>query len=193
MSKNVSRIIISVGALIIILIRRIFPQLQIDIIDVILLVILLLPWFSDLIKELEVPGFGKIGFQDVKSAGDKIGLQNTFSNQSSSYEPEPDSYSYLPNNSNSLFVILQIQIEKRVRELAEINKIPTSLSVTKLISELVHREILKPSMGNGLIDLIHLGNQAAQGARVDPSAALWVKENSHQIFKSLDDIIKSAT
>lgn len=192
MSKNVARIIISIGALLIILIRHIFPQLQIDTIDLILLVILLLPWFSDLIKEIEVPGFGKIGFQDVKSAGDKIGLQNTFSNQNDFNESDSNSDIYLSDNSNILFVVLRTQIEKRIRQLAEINKIPTSLSAIKLINELVHREILKPSMGNGLIDLINLGNQAACGARVDPNAALWVKGNSSQIFKSLDDIIKNA-
>ncbi len=192
MSKNVSRTIISIGAFIIILIRHIFPQLQIDTNDIILVLIILLPWFSDLIKEIEIPGFGKIGFQDVKSAGDKIGLHNTFSKKNNFYESDSNSDLYLSNNSNVLFVILQTQIEKRVRQLAEINKIPASFSVIKLINELVHREILKPSMGNGLIDFITLGNQAARGARVDPNAAIWVKENSSQIFKSLDDIIKNA-
>jgi hypothetical protein len=193
MSKNVSRLIISIGALLIIFIRHIFPQLHIDTIDLILLVILILPWFSDLIKEIEVPGFGKIGFQDVKSAGDKIGLQNTFSNENNFNKSESDLNSdiYLSTDSNILLVILQTQIEKRIRQLAENNKIPTSLSVANLINELVHREILKPSMGTGLIDLINLGYQAARGVKVDPNAALWVKGNSSQIFKSLDDIIKS--
>lgn len=191
MSTTVPRTIISIGAFLIILIRHIFPQLRIDTIDIILVILILLPWLSGLIKEIEVPGFGKIGFQDVISAGDKI-IQNTFSNLDNYNELELNSVSDLSNNPNTLFIIVRIQIENRIRQIAEINKIPTSLSVIRLINELVDREVIKQSMGNGLIDFINLGNKAAQGAKVDPSAAIWVKENASRIFKSLDDIIKNA-
>jgi hypothetical protein len=193
MSKKLSRSIITIGALAVIVARHLWPQLQIDTTDFVLIVILFLPWLSDLIKEVEVPGFGKIGFQDVKAAGEKIGLSAASSFSSTDIQ-ETDAAIVTPSNANAniLFVILRIQIEKRLRQLAEQNNVPNTLSLNRLVSELVHREILRPSMGNGLIDLIHIGNQAAYGARVDANAALWAKENSDKIIESLDKVISRA-
>ena len=188
MSKNVSRIVVSCVALIILLVRHIWPQFHIDTVDLALLALFLIPWLSNLIKEIEIPGFGKIGFQDVKAAGEKIGFAPSFATKQTLRAPDVSVVQQ--NDANLLIVGFRIEIEKRLHRLAEQNKIPSNTSLSNLIRKLAEIKVIQPSTSYGLLDFIHIGNKAAHGANIDPNAALWVREFGPKIIEYLDSMAK---
>jgi hypothetical protein len=89
-------------------------------------------------------------------------------------------------------VILRVKIEERLHKLAEHYKIETNVPLYKLIAILSDKRVLTASMSNGLLDLVHVGNQAAHGAQVDPKVAAWVNENGIKILHLLDDILRES-
>ena len=184
MSKTIARIVISCVALIIILVRHLLPQISIDPVDVILFIVLVVPWLSNLIKELEVLGIGKISFQDVKSVEDKIGtaITKTTPKKSSMIETSVD--------ANLLFVELRIEIEKRLRVLAHQYNLNKNISLHEMVLTLSHNKVIVSDIGYALLDLIHIGNQAAHGAKVEMKAALWVRDTGPFLLRYLDKKIK---
>ncbi len=72
MSIRTVKSIITLGALVAVLARVIWPDLAIDGVTLGLLGLSVLPWLSPLVKSAELPGGFKIEFQDVQAAGDKI-------------------------------------------------------------------------------------------------------------------------
>lgn len=69
------KILISVCALTVLLIRIIVPTLNIDSIALGLLVVAALPWFADLLDSAELPGGWKIAFKDLKQQQQEQGEQ----------------------------------------------------------------------------------------------------------------------
>ena len=58
--------------------------------------------------------------------------------------------------------------------------------LTRIVEELVHREVLDPQYAQGLLSLIRLGNQAAHGAKIEPGAAQYAQDLAPGILASLD-------
>ena len=89
-------------------------------------------------------------------------------------------------------VAFRIEIEKRIRAIAENSQIRTyRASLGKLIRELQEKERLPPEVSVGLMDLVALGNRAAHGVEVDPPAADWVLDIGASIILKLDNILRN--
>lgn len=66
------RWLISIVAVLILLIRIIFPDLSIDAVSLGLIILALMPWLSPIIKSVEIFGIGKIEMQELKSQVEQL-------------------------------------------------------------------------------------------------------------------------
>lgn len=162
------------------------------------------------VRSIEIPGGIKIGLGDVKSATDKV-IRGT----AALGAPMPreavtrtlisplgpplfpggtataDSLAYLGDiagtDANLALVALRVEIERRVRSLAEVHGVPSHrTSLGGLLHQLQRREVLPAIMAAGLTELVGLGNRAAHGVDVTEDAAAWVLDIAPSIAIELD-------
>jgi hypothetical protein len=150
-----------------------------------LMVLAGLPWFAAVIKSAELPGGWKIEFQDVQTAGAKITTATTPASLVSQ-NPHPSYLDISDRDPNLALVGLRIELEKRLRALAERNGISESRSLGRTFADLRSRGVLDEQTVVGLQELIMAGNQAAHGARVAPQAATWAIEHGPKVLSVLD-------
>jgi len=179
------KIAISVCALLVIAARIVWPGIRLDAVTLGLVTIGVLPWFSALIKSAEFPGGWKIEFQDVQTAGAKV--TNAAPPALPSAEmPRPSYLDVSDRDPNLALVGLRIEIEKRLRALAEKYQIRGTRSMLQMFDELRRRGVLNDPSVSGLQELVMAGNQAAHGADVDPRAAAWAIDYGPQVLAVLD-------
>src|SRR2546425_7369148 len=118
MPQWAAKLVISLLAIVLVLVRLVFPDLQIDAVTLGLLVLAVLPWLASFIKSAEFPGGWKIEFRDVQAAVAKVTTASS-SVISSSVTKEiaavPPSRSTPPpsdRDPNLVLVGLRIEIEK---------------------------------------------------------------------------------
>lgn len=177
------------------ILHSIFPQITIDAITIALIILAFLPWLPSLIKEITLPGGTKITFRDLKEPSENIIEEG----KSEDIEPKFDEddlkrqkqleYSIMENPSLAL-VSVRIEIEKRIRELAQIHLKPERIiSLKRTVSELVKKQILSPSITGSLLELIHFGNKAVHGEEVSDDVVDWALEYAPKILSILDQYI----
>ncbi len=176
---------ITIAAALAILLHLAIPTLAIDAITLTLLVIGVLPWLAPLIKAAELPGGFKIEFQDVKAAAERVaaGAPET---EGMAPAPEPSYIAIAEQDPNLALAGLRIEIEKRLRSLAERSGVPRSRPLTQLVGDLEERGVLSHESAAGLRDLITLGNQAAHGVAVNPNVAYSSVEYGPKVLQVLD-------
>ena len=177
---------VTVVALVIFVLRLAFPDLQIDAVALGLLLLAFLPWLSPLVKSAELPGGFKIEFQDVKEAAEKIVLATATRGTLTVSEPRATYQAIAEQDPNLALVGLRIEIEKRLRALADQAGVPGKRSLLQLTTELQAQGVLEPQASSGLRDLISLGNQAAHGAPVSTDVALSAADYGPLVLESLD-------
>lgn len=170
--------------------RILFPHLNIDAVSLGLLVLAVLPWLSPLIKSAEIPGVGKIEFRDVRSAAEKIiggeDWRAGIASSGTTNATEPSYIAVAAQDPRLALVGLRIELEKRLRTLADRAEIQTKGSLAAITRELEARAMLGPETGAGLRDLIRLGNDAAHGADVDADVAMSTVDFGPKILGILD-------
>lgn len=221
MNAEKLKYLISIGAIFLLILHVFWPGLGIDITAIVLLFIAAFPFSGALllktlassgVKNLKLPGGIKIELADAKAATDKVirGWASIelpapkVSGTATVSEPETsqvqisveDPIAYIrevaDTDSNLSLVAFRIEIEKRIREIAENYQIRSHrTSLGKLIRELQNRQILPPEVSAGLMDLVALGNRAAHGAEVEPNAADWVLDFGASIILELDNILEN--
>jgi len=179
------KVAISVIAAVGLVVHIAVPKLAIDAISLGLLIIAVLPWLAPLVKAAELPGGFKIEFQDVKAAAERVAAGapdvTTLSPPS-----EPSYLAFSEQDTSLAFVGLRIEIEKRLRALAERSGIPKSRPLMQLTKELQERGVLSSESASGLRELINLGNQAAHGVQVGPNVAYSAVEFGPRVLQVLD-------
>jgi len=176
--------------------HMIWPTVQVDIVTFVLLVVAALPWLAAVIRSVELPGGFKIELQDVKAATEKVTAGGAAKKLS---QPVPalreDKLSFLRDvakeDPNLALVGLRIEIERRLSELVGQVDLPTTRrSAGVLLRELVADKRIDPRTAAGLGELIALGNQAAHGAKVTSSAAVWSLDTGPFILQALDGLVE---
>jgi hypothetical protein len=210
---------ISFAAIILLLLHIFLPSLGIDLTAIALLFISVLPFAGPLlkalassgVKKLELPGGIKIELADAKAATDKVirGWGNlslppfkasgtgtvSKSDDLRRQIPSEDPIAYIrevgKTDSNLSLVAFRIEVEKRLRKLAESFQIKSDkTSLGQLIRELQNKRILPSEVASGLMDLVALGNRAAHGVEVSPNAADWVLDIGSSIILVMDNLLK---
>ena len=194
-----TKIAISILSVILAAGHLIWPNVQIDLITVILVLVGILPWLSTVIRSLELPGGFKIELQDVKSATEKVASGSLASISPQVAVPKgEDSLEFLRDvaktDPNLSLVGLRIEIEKRLSALAsDLTLDARRNSASVLLRELVSKKRIDRATASGLADLIALGNQAAHGAEVSMNAATWALDNGPLILEVLDSLVEDAS
>ncbi len=191
------KIIISCGGLLILVIHLIWPAIKIDVVHLGLILIVILPWLSSLIESAEFPGGWKIKFRDIQQAGAKItGIEDTTTTTTTTTttpppeaiesKSKPSFLDVMDNDPNLALVGLRIGIEKRIRKLAELEGLKIKQSLSRLLRELQSNGVLNHLVFSGLQEIVMAGNQAAHGAKVEPSIADWAFTYGQDILSALD-------
>lgn len=187
------RIIITFLSLIVISAHLIWPSLSIDGITLSFIIVALIPWLAPLFKSLEFPGGWKIEFQELqrtKEKADEAGLlaPQEFVNET----PEYTFQTILYDDPNLALAGLRIEIEKRLKQIAESNDIHVKKeSIGLLLRQLSLQEVLTGQESVVLQDLIGLLNSAVHGAKVDRHALEWAIDVGPRLLKSLDEKVKT--
>jgi hypothetical protein len=192
------KVLLSVIAITAIAVRMIWPDIKIDSITLGLIILALLPWFSEIIESAKLPGGWEVKFRDVKKAGEKIAEQvsPTPAPEKRSFAPidtsEPAYLLVADRDPNLALTGLRIEIEKRLRLIARRYQLPERLSLTQTLRELQKNEILTSEALSGLQELIYAGNQAAHGAKIEDSIADWAISNGPIVLRTLDNIVENS-
>lgn len=199
-----TRIFITIAALALAAGHNIWPEIKVDLITLIFIVVAMLPWLASVIKSLELPGGFKIELNDVKAATEKVSSIPSGSSANTRHErtlPLPEyAEPYEPTikalrevaqtDPRLALVGLRIELEKRLTQLAEAKGIDsTRKSASAIVRALQQKEVMHPEVAVGLSELVALGNSAAHGAQVTPAAADWALESAPFILSILDNWI----
>lgn len=195
------KIVISVIALFLLAGHLMWPQLTIDAISLGFLIVALLPWASTLIESAKFPGGWEIKFRDLKSASDKIASEETILLEKEA-APVSEAVEVIgaqdwlryvrpvaETDANLALVALRIEIEKRLRVLAEKYQFHEMMPLTRLFRGLQRREVLSGPIFSSLEEIVQSGNRAAHGASVEPSVQQWALESGPRILSALDAAI----
>lgn len=130
-----TQVLITLVALLMAIIHVVFPNLTIDAITVFLLVVALLPWLIPLVRSLELPGGWKVEFQELEKARNKAEKAGLLS--SKGRKTKTPSYSFesiLDKDPNLALAGLRIELEKRLVQIAKLNKLNVSkASINQLL------------------------------------------------------------
>jgi len=175
-------------SILLILVRLIWPNINIDSITLGLLVVAVLPWLSPLIKSVELPGGTKVEIRDLKAASDKIVGDTPIPSE----QPKPEaSYLEIADIDPSLALVgLRIEIEKRLRTLGSHFNFPINKPLRQIILDLRLDNVITHDVANGLLELIQAGNSAAHGAWVEKDVADWAIDSGRNILSQLDQLLK---
>ena len=176
--------LVSLGALILITARLVWPELKIDTVTLGLLLVGLLPWLTSIIESAKFPGGWEVKFRDVQMAGQKVIEEHGTTTRS--LAAHPSYLGFLEQDPNLALVGLRIEIEERLRALAKRYQIGEQSSLTRLYQELTKQDALNDSSVSGLQELIAAGNQAAHGARVENQITDWALSYGPQVLGALD-------
>lgn len=188
-NKKIKRFILllSIPSLALALLHIFIPNLGIDFISFSFFLLAYLPLFIPFIKSVELPGGAKIDLVDLEEA--MHGITET-ENTTGSLEIE-DLFSN-EIDPNMILVKLRIEIEKKLRELINQNRLGhrDKMSPRQMAEKLANFKILTKAELSSLLEIINLGNQAVHGAEVQASAINWSRTRGKDILLLLDKKMK---
>lgn len=179
---HVAKVVITLGALCLLLLRILVPEVKVDAVSLGLFILAALPWLSDLIKSADLPGGLGVTFRDIKDAGDKV-VESAGQQAGTRTGSAPES---LDGDPNLALVGLRIDIERRLRRLAARHGLQGHQPLPDLVEELRGLGLLNGRAPQGLSELIAAGNRAAHGARVEPAVKDWAISQGPRILRFLD-------
>jgi hypothetical protein len=97
------------------------------------------------------------------------------------------------SDPNLLLVNLRIEIERRLKRIAELVDIRPRQSPAGLVQELRRAEILPADLAVGLLRFVDYGNRAAHGAFVEPNVAVELLRSQDEVLAALDEIAQALT
>ena len=163
--------------------RLIWPDVKIDVISIGLFVVALIPWMTSLVESMKFPGGWEIKLRDIEEAAKKVTEMRPVAEDAEL----PKFMAVAEQDPNLALVALRIEVEKRLRALAEKHSIASTGPLSRLIQELQRKEVLNRAAFHGLQEIVVAGNRAAHGASVEPSLTDWSFTNGSVILSILDD------
>ncbi|MEO2061387.1 MAG: hypothetical protein ABGW97_00280 [Christiangramia sp.] len=189
--KRIIQITISIIGLIFIVSHLIWPELKIDGITVILVVIIIVPWLAPLFKSFELPGGLKFEYHQLENATEKL-IGAGWIKQVDSVETSKEHYKYsflnvVDLDSNLALSGLRMEIESRLKDLAEHNSISIkNKGINQLTRELSTNGVLTYIESSAIIDILPFLNRASHGQEVDKKIHDWVIQIGPQILDNLE-------
>jgi hypothetical protein len=165
------------------------PAVTIDTTALVLIALGLLPWLAPLVTTMELPGGFKVTFRDLEAAARRAESLGLLSDPLTASE-EAD-YSFMlvaTDNPNLALAGLRIEIERRLKLLAERNGVGTRMQgLGRLLVTLEKRGIILRQEYLAISDMIGLLNSAVHAEEIDGRAAGWALEYGPRLLKALDE------
>ena len=187
--QNRIKFLISGLAFIAILIKVSFPSYKIDETVAFLFALGILPWLANFFKSIELPNGYKIELQDFKRAENEISMIQ--GNDSELKKSTIELIFSQTKDANLATVALRIEIEKRLKILAQKFNIDKDQNISNIAGLLIEKNVLDSKTAKGLLDLIKYGNQAAHGAIIEKDVKDWIYTSGGQIILDLDYLINN--
>lgn len=156
---------------------------SLSIVAAVALSLAIVPWVVSFIEKLTLPG----GIEVVLSrAASRVDAAHTVPDQQ-----DIDAFKYLSGNDpNMAIALLRIQIERRIREIAEslsIARDPRSRSgsLGSLVNELTALKAISPEASALIRDLMPVLNEAVHGVRLSADASVFALEYGPKILAML--------
>jgi hypothetical protein len=190
--QRLTQIVVSVGAVAVALVHLFWPELSIDAITLVLLLVAIVPWLLPLFKSVELPGGVKLEFQELRNTETRAEAAGLLEEVPL---PQPNhEYTFqivADEDANLALVGLRIEIERRLGRLAEGAGIGSSkLSIGRLLKVLGDQGILTNEQRSVLADMVGLLNSAAHGAVADQQSAQWALKVGPRLLATLDKRIQ---
>ena len=195
MSSENLKATVSLAAALIALTHVVFPELAIDSITVVLLLIAVVPWLAPLFKSLEFPGGWKVEFQELKRAEERAEKAGLLAKPSQISTQAQYSFQIVANTDPTLALAgLRIELERRLVQLAEIKGIGAKMQgLGRLMVELGKQDVLTAEQTSVLTDLLRLLNAAVHGQNQNHLASLWALDVGPRLLEALDEKIQSSS
>jgi hypothetical protein len=187
--KIFTRLIVTIVALSVAAAKLFLPNANVDINTTILILIAALPWLSDLIDTAEFPGGWKFKFRNLKEIAAKAQEIGLASEPLSKQDEKKYSFQLVGIEEPNLALAgLRIELEKRLKTLAERNNISTNMKgLGTLINDLSRKGLLSDQERSIMADLTGTLNSAVHAARIDQQSAQLAMDFGLKILKNLDE------
>jgi len=192
--------------LILIVAHALFPSILIDTNTIILLLIILLLWLFPYIESINFPGGGGIKLlqREVNRLEEQKEVENLLKPPTAPEIPpqekvitgivSEDPLVFTAEDPNLVLAALRIDMEKKIRELASVSKIPDAgRTVYSLINSLVNKRRLPHSEARYIEGILQVCNKAVHGIAVDAFSAARVVRLGKDVIKWLNSLIEIIT
>ncbi len=185
------RQLVTLGALILASVHLLWPELAIDSVTLVLLVIALLPWLAPIFKSLEFPGGWKIEFQELQQIVERVEEAGLLAPPTAFMSEAEFSFQRVAEQDPNLALAgLRIEIERRLVALAQKQGIEVKgRGLGQLLRILNEHNVLDDQARSALSDLTGLLNSAVHGAAVDPQGTNWAIQIGPRILRGLDELV----
>ncbi len=188
------QISVTIGAILLLVLHLIFPNVKLDPVSVVLLFFVVLPWVIPFLKSFELPGGFKIELQDVTDITQKIKdfkiqpsvpkelLPKKVTISEFSDRDEVERLKIIAKvDPNLALAGLRLALERQIRFVASSEKITNSdrAPLLSLIKELNRKGILPKVSNEGIQATLHLLNKAVHGAKIETKVAEKVVDTVH--------------
>lgn len=178
--------IITTGFICLFIIYIIQNQMKIDITGLGFLLLSLIPWSTRILKSAKLPGGLEIEFKDIAEA------QKLVESVPKDFKITKHKYSFLNIlgiDPNIAMAALRVEIETRLREIGSFYGFSEYEPLTSLFRSLRKNESITEQEFYGMEELIHVGNKAAHGAKVEDKIIKWATDYAPVILGILDSKI----
>jgi hypothetical protein len=194
------RLVVTLAALVLALVHILFPQVAIDGVALVLIVIAIVPWLAPLFRSLELPGGWKVEFQDLQKFAAKADDAGLLAHPvalphgaPAAATPDYAFQAVADRDPNLALAGLRIELEKRLVELCRRHGIGTNMQgMGRLLRELAKIGVLNADEEAVLADLVQMLNAAVHGAEVDPRATEWAMDVGPQLILAFEEKLRAA-
>ncbi|TGJ99801.1 hypothetical protein EHO58_19400 [Leptospira selangorensis] len=179
-----SKLLISLFSLGALYLQLVLSKFIFDTTSLALFFLSITPWITSLITSAKLPGGVEISFRDIEHAVASVEVES---------KPKGDGNLFAEWNNidqNLALVALRIEIEKRVRTLAQEYKLGDGLPLSRLLRILAEKDIIPLEYRDGLLEVTFFGNKAAHGAEVNSDVNNWAYKVGPKLLQILDSQIR---
>jgi hypothetical protein len=191
--KNISKILVSLIFLSIFLIRIFMPNIKIDSLSIVIVLLAIVPWFIQYVKALEINGIGKVDLVDkamkneIEQKADSAGIENIPPKAATDIQI---TYDNLRNSDPKLALAgLRIEIENSLRKIAAKNMIDVNRKgIWKMTQILGEKQLIDDYERALILDMTGILNKAvhSQIQEYDDDSIDWAFNMGFKILNSLE-------
>lgn len=181
------KVIVTLIAIAGIILHAVFPDIKIDAISIVLFFLALLPWLSNLLEELELPGGWKVKFKKTEELARRAKDAGLVADLTAEDQERYAFQIVATSDKNLALAGLRIEIEKNLKDIAESNGIGTKMQgLGRIMQILFDRKLISWDEKAVLSDIIGLLNNAVHGAKIDEKSFQWAMDYGTGILKTLE-------